>query len=87
MTNETYFILENDWVGYLDDGQKYFSYVDAINALHEKLEDINYNWLNKEHPKSKWNVEMVNGEKRTIVYKISANKAKKLIKTKNYNLY
>tara|TARA_Y100001951_G_C11265177_1_gene255003 strand:- start:952 stop:1215 length:264 start_codon:yes stop_codon:yes gene_type:complete len=87
MTNETYFILENDWVGYLDDGQKYFSYVDAINALHEKLEDINYNWLNKEHPKSKWNVEMVNGEKRTIVYKISATKAKKLIKTKNYNLY
>ena len=87
MTNETYFILENDWVGYLDDGQKYLSYVDAINALHEKLEDINYNWLNKEHPKSKWNVEMVNGEKRTIVYKISATKAKKLIKTKNYNLY
>lgn len=86
MTNETYFILENDWVGYLDDGQKYFSYVDAIKALHEKLEDINYNWLNKEYPKSKWSVEMVNGENRTIVYKISATKAKKLITTKNYIL-
>ena len=82
----TYFILENDWVGYLDDGQKYFSYVDAVNALHEKLEDVNYNWINKDYPKSKWAVEMVTGEKRSIVYRISATKAKKLIRTKNFIL-
>jgi len=44
---ETYFILENDWIGYLDEGQKYFGYVDAVNALHEKLADANYNWINK----------------------------------------
>ena len=83
---ETYFILENDWIGYLDDGQKYFSYVDAVNALHEKLADVNYNWINKEYPKSKWSVEMVNGEKRPVVYRISATKAKKLISTTNYIL-
>lgn len=83
---ETYFILENDWVGYLDDGQKYFSYVDAVNALHWKLEDVNYNWINKEHPKSKWVVEMVNGDKRSIVYRISATKSKKLISTNKHLL-
>ena len=84
---ETYFILENDWIGYLDDGQKYFSYVDAVNALHEKLEDINYNQFNDGFPKSRWSVEMVNGEKRSFVYRISATKAKKLIKTQNYFEY
>jgi len=83
-TTETYFILENDWIGYLDDGQKYFTYVDAVNALHEKLADVNYNWINKEHPKSKWVVEMVNGEKRSLVYRISATKAKKLISTNKH---
>lgn len=90
-TNETYFLLENDYIGYIQcdiksDALKFYSYVDAVNALHEKLEDINFNWVNEEHPKSKWAVEMVNGEKRSIVYRISATKAKKLIQTKNFIL-
>ena len=88
MKTETYFLLENDYIGYISDikgdALKFYSYVDAVNALHEKLEDANYNYINKEYPKSKWAVEMVNGEKRSIVYRISATKAKKLIQTKNF---
>ena len=90
-TNETYFLLENDYIGYIQcdiksDALKFYSYVDAVNALHEKLEDINFNWVNEEHPKSKWGVDMVTGEKRSLVYRISATKAKKLIPTKNFIL-
>ena len=90
-TNEIYFTLDNDYIGFIEceikrEALKFYSYVDAVNALHEKLEDINYNWVNEEYPKSKWSIDMVNGENRKIVYRITAKKAKQLIPTKNYTI-
>tara|TARA_R110000803_G_C11908165_1_gene312909 strand:- start:460 stop:861 length:402 start_codon:yes stop_codon:yes gene_type:complete len=88
-TTDTYFTIDNDYIGFIEcpikkEALKFTDYVDAVNSLHEKLADVNYNWINKEHPKSKWCIEMRNGEKRSIVYRISATKAKKLISTNKH---
>jgi len=97
-----YFKIENDYIGYIDG--VYYSYLDAVNTLHDMLQDTDFNWINEEHPKSTWTVEhiTIKGKKSIIdeykinfaisfedekqvvkkystVYRISSNKAKKLI--------
>ena len=92
-TNETFFRIENDYIGYYDvtpNNGKFHDYLSAVNELHNMLQDVEFNWVNKEYPKSKWAIEMATGNpndedynnyKKTIVYSISASKAKKLIRT------
>lgn len=61
-----YFKIENDYIGYFDG--VYYSYLDAVNTLHDMLQDADFNWINKEHPKSTWIVEQrtVKGKKSII---------------------
>lgn len=70
---ENYFILENDYIGYLNDGKRFYSYTEAVKSLHEFIEEYGQELG---HPKSKWAVESVKNEKRKYVYKISHKQVK-----------
>jgi len=97
-----YFKIYNDFIGFMDDN--FYSYLDAVNTLHDRLQDTDWNWILKDYPKSIWTVEHITmkGKKSIIdeykinfatsfedekqvvkkystVYRISTNKAKKLI--------
>jgi hypothetical protein len=89
-TENQYFVLENDYIGYLNDGKKYTNYVDAMNALNIWIFENVY--LNdgstffELYPKSYFAIEMVDlnkfdkyGEnKRKPVHKITARQLKQM---------
>lgn len=70
---ENYYILENDYLGYLNDGERFYSYTEAVKSLHEFIEEFG---TEVGHPKSKWVVELVKNETRKPVYKISHKQVK-----------
>ena len=97
-----YFRISNDYIGYME--STFYSYLDAVNTLHDRLQETGLGWIMKDHPKSIWTVEQITikGKKSIIdeyktnfamsfedekqvvkkystVYRISSNKAKKLI--------
>ena len=42
-TENQYFVLYNDYLGYLNDGKKYLNYVHAMNALNDWMIVNTYN--------------------------------------------
>ena len=66
-----YFKISNDFIGFMDDN--FYSYLDAVNTLHDMLQDADFNWITKEYPKSIWTIEQITIKgKKSIIdkYKI-----------------
>lgn len=94
------YTLENDWVGTIG-ASRYkmwtvgdlcgdtfeVSYIKAVESLHNRLEDGDYNYLLLEYPKSKFTIHRIDGSldkygevKREKVYSLSVKQIKKLFK-------
>lgn len=67
-----YFKISNDFIGFMDDN--FYSYLDAVNALHGRLQDTDWNWIVKDYPKSTWIVEQITIKgKKSIIDKYKIN--------------
>ena len=52
----------------------FYSYLDAVNTLHDRLQDTDWNWINEEHPKSTWIIEQITVKgKKSIIDKYKIN--------------
>lgn len=72
------FKLENDYIGYI--GNEEYEYTNSVSLLHQIIKDTP-EWI-EEYPKSKWNIELFDGEtgESKIVYSLTTSKIKKLQK-------
>jgi len=61
-----YFKISNDYIGYTE--STFYSYLDAVNTLHDMLQDADFNWITKEYPQSIWTIEhiTIKGKKSVI---------------------